>query len=103
MKLHYITHAHDLKAVRNDSQSANRQRIAAALDLILIVCTTMHQTSVYSVFIIRPLLLNKDQRPLTRAERVMLHAGKRQIILLVHPITSHRTPSGRPPSSIVTA
>ena len=26
MKLHYITHAHDLKAVRNDSQSANLAR-----------------------------------------------------------------------------
>ena len=103
MKLDHVAHAHDLQAVRNHPQAARRQGIAPALEQRFVVGAAVHQAAVYRALVVGPQLLDVDQRPLTRAQGVVLYAGQGQIVLLRHPMISHRTPSGRSFSSTDTS
>ena len=81
---------------RVDAQTARDDRVAAALAKALIMRALMHDFPFDSAEILRPLLLNMYQCPLSAAEAKMLQAGDHQaIVRLVHyDSLSQVTPSG---------
>ena len=74
MKLHHVAHAGHAKRVRHHAQSARGQRVAPTLEQRFVVRARMHQTAVDGSLVVLPLLLDEDQRPLPRAEGIVLHA-----------------------------
>ena len=64
----------------------------------------VHKPAVHCAVILRPLVLNVNQRPLAAAEGEVLQAGQQKPVLLrpAHPMRRQVTPAGRADSSTVT-
>ena len=71
--------------------------------IIAVMGVFMQDRAVHRAVILRPLILNMDQRPLPAAESEMLKPGELEKVLLGpnHPIRLSVTPSGSAASSTV--
>ena len=81
-------------------QPAQNQQIAALFHLLFVVGAAVHQVSLHRAYIIRPLLLQVDQRPLPPAEHKVLQSRQHNGALLGHPMRMQLTPSGSLSSTV---
>ena len=75
MEFNDVANARRIQFMRNHPEAARNQHIAAPLDQVLVVRTAMKKISIDRAHVVRPLLLNENQRPLPRTKRIMLNAG----------------------------
>ena len=87
------------------ADAAGDVQIAATLLKPRVVGIAVHQSAVHRAEILRPLLLNVNQRPLAATEAEVLQPGQLEegFLGIIHHIRMQVTPSGRRASSTVTA
>ena len=96
-ELHDIAVPAETQSVADDLHPPRDEQIAPPLRLGGIVAPVVLQPPFRSAKVLRPLLFEVDQRPLTPTEAKVLDAGHQQVILRGghQDILSQVTPSGR--------
>ena len=103
MKFQHIAGAGDAQSPGEDPHITGDEQVSPALGQVPIVGVGVKDSAVRGAEVLRPLVLDMDQRPLPAAEFEMLQPGKlEEIVLLIgHPIRVQETPAGKCASSTV--
>ena len=96
-KFHNVAVSTEPQPVADDFHPPRDEQIAPPLALRGVMAAGMFQPPLRSAKVLRPLLFEVDERPLTAAEAKMLDAGHQQVIVRGghQDILSQLTPSGR--------